>query len=91
MIYSLIFEFTYFVNVFNSQVRQKLDSDQDFMWLRQLRYYWEPDIDDCVIRSAGNRYVYGYEYLGACPRLVITPLTDRHYLTMMGALQVCCD
>ena len=58
------------------------------MWNRQLRYYWELDIDDCVIRSAGNRYVYGYEYLGASARLVITPLTDRHYLTMMGALQV---
>jgi len=56
--------------------------------VKNLRYYWDPDIDDCVVRMSISRYVYGYEYLGASPRLVITPLTDRCYLCLMGALQL---
>ena len=61
---------------------------QDFEWTRQLRYYWDSEIDDCVVRMSNSRYVYAYEYLGASPRLVITPLTDRCYLCLMGALQL---
>uniref|UniRef100_A0A4W6E6H0 Dynein axonemal heavy chain 6 n=1 Tax=Lates calcarifer TaxID=8187 RepID=A0A4W6E6H0_LATCA len=69
-------------------VRQKVDSRSNFEWQRQLRYYWDLDLDNCVATMALSTYIYGYEYLGACPRLVITPLTDRCYLCLMGALQL---
>ena len=57
------------------------DDVESFQWVCQLRTYWDKDIDDCRIRICDASFPYGYEYLGNGPRLVITPLTDRIYIT----------
>lgn len=59
-----------------------------FDWLKALRYYWDEELDNCLTRMSNSKYLYGYEYLGAQKRLVITPLTDKCYLCLMGALQL---
>jgi len=57
----------------------------DFLWQQQLRYYWETDIENCMIKHSDAKILYGYEYMGATSRLVITPLTDRCWLTLTGS------
>jgi dynein heavy chain len=71
-----------------SMVNKGTSSVNDFEWTKQLRYYWEEEIDDCVARQTNTRFRYGYEYLGNSPRLVITPLTDICYMTLTGALHL---
>lgn len=55
---------------------------------RQLRYEWDETANSCQVLQSNAFFQYGYEYLGCSARLVITPLTDRCYLTLTGALNL---
>lgn len=67
----------------------QVDTRSNFEWQKQLRYYWDPHLENCVAKMALSTYTYGWEYLGACPRLVITPLTVTHQHTLIDYIHLC--
>jgi dynein heavy chain len=69
-------------------LKNEVESPNDFMWQQQLRYYWDDETDLCSVRQVNAVLSYGYEYMGATTRLVITPLTDRCWITITGALNI---
>lgn len=70
--------------------KEGVKSKDEFLWISQMRYYWEGEAleGDLKVMMVSSKRPYGYEYLGNSFRLVITPLTDKCYLTLMGALQM---
>jgi dynein heavy chain len=74
---------------------KKLSDSQDFELLKQTRFSWAPHSSDyhgqgaCVISICDVEYKYNNEYLGCKERLVITPLTDRCFITLSQAMGMC--
>uniref|UniRef100_A0A8D2LWB0 Dynein axonemal heavy chain 11 n=1 Tax=Varanus komodoensis TaxID=61221 RepID=A0A8D2LWB0_VARKO len=69
-------------------VAQKVTSSQAFAWLSQLRHRWDCAQKHCFANICDAQFQYYYEYLGNTPRLVITPLTDRCYITLTQSLHL---
>ena len=69
-------------------ITQKADNSEAFVWISQLRHFWDDKEHHCRIEICDARFTYSYEYLGNVPRLVITPLTDRCYITLTQSLHL---
>ncbi|XP_076978309.1 dynein axonemal heavy chain 11 isoform X2 [Tamandua tetradactyla] len=69
-------------------ISQKVVRPQAFAWLSQLRHQWDDTRKHCFVNICDAQFQYFYEYLGNSPRLVITPLTDRCYITLTQSLHL---
>jgi dynein heavy chain len=75
-------------DIIDKLIQEKCNSVDDFQWQAQLKVYFDTGKSDFFFRIADAKLWYGYEYLGNGPRLVVTPLTDRIYVTATQALHL---
>ncbi|XP_060805137.1 dynein beta chain, ciliary [Amyelois transitella] len=66
----------------------KVETSNAFQWQSQLRHRWDMNLNNCYANICDAQFLYDYEYLGNTPRLVITPLTDRCYITLTQSLHL---
>lgn len=75
-------------DVVNKFIQSKLETASAFQWQSQLRHRWDDNESDCFANICDAQFRYSHEYLGNTPRLVITPLTDRCYITLTQSLHL---
>jgi len=93
---NLITHYVHYRDICTELIINEIEEITDFEWQKQLRTYL---VDAAEAGSLSNNSVvrvrqlkseidFGYEYIGPTVRLVITPLTDRVWLTMTSALNI---
>jgi dynein heavy chain, axonemal len=75
-------------DVVTKMIAAKIENSGEFLWQCQLRHRWDDEKKDCFANICDAQFKYAHEYLGNQPRLVITPLTDRCYITLTQSLHL---
>ena len=75
-------------DIIEKLINERVKKPDEFQWQSQLKAYWNLERNDCELKITDAKFWYGYEYLGNGSRLVVTPLTDRIYVTATQALHL---
>jgi dynein heavy chain len=77
-------------DVVKDLIAEGVTEKNNFEWQKNLKFYWEDELTrkEVVMKQTNSRFIYGYEYLGNPERMVITPLTDKCYITLTSALHL---
>lgn len=75
-------------DIIDKLINEEVKLQDEFQWQSQLKAQYVTDAANFKLKIADAEFWYGYEYLGNGPRLVVTPLTDRIYVTATQALHL---
>ena len=75
---------SYFKNIIKILVREDVVSTSDFNWMKILHI--KLDGENCSIRIFNMDFEYGYEYVGLQNNFVVSPVTERMYISLANCL-----
>jgi dynein heavy chain len=68
-------------DIIDELYERQVASVNDFLWQQQLRYYWDADVDDCLIRHSDAK-VRGFKYVAVIDDNSFTHLFIRLNMVM---------
>ena len=101
ILFNYIVTIKYLMDVTTSLKDHKVRSPDNYDWQKLLKFQFQEKKDNqkkvvkannkveeflLLAEQLNNTSNYGYEYIGNKERIVITPLTEKCYLTMMTAI-----
>eukprot|EP00755_Sulcionema_specki_P032815 Sspe_Gene.20010::Locus_7312_Transcript_1_1_Confidence_1.000_Length_13148::g.20010::m.20010/K10408/DNAH; dynein heavy chain, axonemal len=75
-------------DVVSMLIEKKVESRSSFPWQRQLRPFWDEKLQGVRIELCDSHFEYGGEYIGNSLRLIVTPLTERIFITLTQSLHL---
>jgi len=70
----------FFSEVIKNLIREDVSNPMDFNWTRYI--YMSIDSEECTVRHLNYNNVYGYQLVSLFNNFVITPQTERVFITM---------
>ena len=76
----------YFYEIIKNLIREDTSSSTDFSWIKYINVYVESE--SCKITHMNFSQAYGNQYVGLFNNFIITPQTERIFITMTNNFSV---